>query len=923
MSTTDGNAREKKSPRAGQRLALRREMTFGELFTRFPQTKLLLMRGLQDVDPVRDADLTLGEYAARFAYGWGLETSMGTLNNALVLLENADAEIEGDPAMVDWTLFHGLDDAVSPELTRPPVGVSLDKQRLGVTCDGGLPNLRWVLSDGLNAVVLHQTGAPITMLTAFQRVAGMSCERLFDGEFLDLRVEGQRHSFDQVHLGQFGYENHSKADPQEKSSLLLWNDRMWLNLARPGKRVEWVIDDSTMVLETRGERTVLRHGWDEDAQALVYTTIDDRPNLIGVRPEVYEGFTDEEVFQFVGTEWPEQIQGAKPMHTEAWVAFGPGENARYAGSRPVAGGTAARHTFMAEGSGCLIIALGSTRQGALAELKAAREGQDLPRRRQEERYARIAARAPRLEVAGHETVSEIAALIPPFLESLKTGFVLMRSRPHTGAICGGWDQLMIAQPMVRVGDYEMTPRYLEHWLHQIRQDGQIFHVSDVDLGPAVLFKRWDFDDYLYLMLAGQWIAHTDDQEMLQRLAAKCTHMLRVMLDEADPQDGLIAGRGIYPDWPTLETGRVGLAFPALENGAWYDALRWWEGLAERLGETVLCARIRETAEKIRGCFADLFLDAETGMIMDAVYPVTHQVVRTSGTWSLSVFQGSFGHELFTEAQMEKMATWLADEHLDLKFPYVKNMVGLELPGVHEHLHWPLFDHLVAKAMRRGNCARGLGDLTEIIERQYRWMHVATEAINAYYDLSHELLATTLFWFGWGATGWYEALLSGVAGLWEEPGGLAYVCCDQDQEVHLSNLPYRGGVWEVEITGAGRYVDRFEVDGQVIPGVCKLPQASLIPGAHRLVIHRADQPPTPLVLDSTGLKLIESSWDEGALRLQLAGPGRALVRFYCASQPEVSEYGQPLDIEWDAATGTGRVMIDRGEESEELTISVAG
>lgn len=183
------------------------------------------------------------------------------------------------------------------------------------------------------------------------------------------------------------------------------------------------------------------------------------------------------------------------------------------------------------------------------------------------------------------------------MESLKTGFVLMRSRPHDGAVTGGWDQLMIASPMVRMGDEEMMPRYLEHWLHQYQLDGQIFHVSDFDLSPAMLFRRWDLDDFMYLIIAAQWIAHAGDEEMLDRLAAKCTHMLRA------------------------------------------------------------------------------------------------------------------------------------------------------------------------------------------------------------------------YWFGWSATGWYEALLSGAAGIWEEPGGLAYIPADQHESVALSNLPYRGGTWDIRITGQGAWVSRFVVDGQ--------------------------------------------------------------------------------------------------------------
>ena len=463
-------------------------------------------------------------------------------------------------------------------------------------------------------------------------------------------------------------------------------------------------------------------------------------------------------------------------------------------------------------------------------------------------------------------------MAPLFLESLKTGFALMRSRPHTGGICGGLDQTMLSVPMVRAGDDEMTPRYLEHWLGQVALDGQVFHVSDVDLSPAVIFKRWDSKEFTYLIDAAQWIAHRNDQAMLQRLSAKCTHMLRVMLDQSDPKTGLIACRDIFPDWPPLECGRIGIAYPAMGNGMWYEALRWWEGLTARLGENVLSARIRSTAEKIRGCFAELYLDRETGMIWDAVHAKNYQPVRTFGVWSLTPFHGSFGHELFSDEQLGRIARHVATAHLDLKFPYVKSMVGVEVPYALEKIHWPLFDHMVAKSLRRGQSSRGLDDFCRIIERQYRWTRTSTETINAYCDLPHDYLSQAVNWFGWGASAWYEAILSGFAGIEEEPGGLAYVCADQDQAIRLSNLPYRGGRWKIDISGAGRYVDRFEVDGHLIPGVAEVPEKYLTAGEHSLAIHRADQPAGPLLLDSVGLRLIDASSADGALYIQFAGPG---------------------------------------------------
>ena len=284
------------APPPTKRLALRRDMTFGDLFQRFPKARMLLMRGLQDIDPVRDANVTLGEYARRFKYGWAFDSSMCTLNNCLVLLENADRQVVGDPAMVDYDLFHGLKDLPSPETTRPKVNVSMDKNRQGLDCDGGLPYLRWVLSDGLNAVQLHQNGPPIEMLTCFQRVAGMCAERIFDGGFLDLLVDGRRHRFDQVHLHSFGYENHSKRNPRRKfpSVDVRRSDVVQSRLPRQDGSVAFgrLEDVPTGVAAEAATRRVLKHGWDTAARCLFFATIDDRPNRVGVRPKAFDGFTD-------------------------------------------------------------------------------------------------------------------------------------------------------------------------------------------------------------------------------------------------------------------------------------------------------------------------------------------------------------------------------------------------------------------------------------------------------------------------------------------------------------------------------------------------------------------------------------------------------------------------------------------------------
>ena len=920
-----------------RRLVLKPEMTIAEVLRRWPHTRLNVQSGRWTIDPEKDGHLTLREYAQSVDDGFRHDFTFCWLNNCAVLFDATEAEYAGDADLIYYERFRGHRLDQSPEQGRPTHPVYLAPDGLGLVCDGGLPHQRWVLSEGLNAVRLQQEGPMIEMLTAFQRTAGMSSERIFDGGFLDARVGDGRHAFDQVHLTHYGYENHLKADPSERSGLLMHRDRLWFELHAPGRPVAWVLDDTKLrPWQYHGTRQLTRHGWDPAEACVLFQVVDVRRDQRQERPKDYEGFSDEDVRDYIGTEWEEVASGRTEKTITCWVAVGGDQHTTYAvapapaDSLPPPGppglpvtdpSPAMLHTFAATGSARLYLGIGSTRQGALAELGAAREGSGLHARTQARRYAEVGRRRPVLRVAGHPVLGEVADLIPVFMESLKTGFALMRSRPHDGAVCGGWDQLMISSPMVRMGDREMVPRFLEHWLHQFQFDGQVFHVSDFDLSPALIFERWDLDDFMYLIVAAQWISHAGDEAMLERLAPRITHTLRVMLRCAHPELGLIPCRGIFPDWPPLDTGRKGITYPAMETGLWYEALRWWEGLCLRLGEEVLSARLRETAEKIRAAYPRLFWDAEVGALCDAVFPETLEPLRSYTSYALTAFQGCFGHELLAGREYA-LADHVLKHQVDLSFPGIRGAADDgAYPSAYERLHWPLLDHLVAKTMRRGSHREGLAAVLEVIERQYQWFHCAREMIDMWRDQTQERISEANNWFGWSSTGWYEALLCGAAGIWEEPGGLAYIPADQHEEVALTNLPYRAGTWDILITGSGPWVQRFAVDGQELAGVCKIPARFLTPGTHRLDIERCQTPPShPFVLDSVGLQLGESAWKEGELHLSLAGPGRALVRFYCPRQPYLRDAGKVVSCIWDHGTGIGWVEVARGTKTQEISIS---
>ena len=65
-----------------------------------------------------------------------------------MLFDAREDEYAGDPDLIYYERFRGHALHPTPESTRPEVPVRADEEGVALVCDGGLPHLRWVLSDG-------------------------------------------------------------------------------------------------------------------------------------------------------------------------------------------------------------------------------------------------------------------------------------------------------------------------------------------------------------------------------------------------------------------------------------------------------------------------------------------------------------------------------------------------------------------------------------------------------------------------------------------------------------------------------------------------------------------------------------------------------------------------------------------------------
>ena len=62
-------------------------------------------------------------------------------------------------------------------------------------------------------------------------------------------------------------------------------------------------------------------------------------------------------------------------------------------------------------------------------------------------------------------------------------------------------------------------------------------------------------------------------------------------------------------------------------------------------------------------------------------------------------------------------------------------------------------------------------------------------------------------------------------------------------------------------------------------------------------------------------------DQDRLHASFAGPGRAIVRFYCKDRPTVYDAGTIVVFDWDSVTGIGRTEITRDISEAEFVIKM--
>lgn len=553
----------------------------------------------------------------------------------------------------------------------------------------------------------------------------------------------------------------------------------------------------------------------------------------------------------------------------------------------------------------------STRTRAELTLAQLRAVPEAAWQEQSARYLARSASSPRLRVSGHPVASAVYRLAPQYTEAMKVmNSGALRSSAGGYYFVWGWDSLMGGHELNRWGDSIAAQRLLDFISTHLAEDGSVPHRFDNDLEPLQV-TGFDFISQLFISLLYHYYSETLDIATLNRCYPTARKIFERLMAQVDER-GFYPTLGMYPDAP-LKLGRSPQSLVAYENGFFYTICRMMEVLAQIQDDDLLSQAASGLASRLQRTFLTEFYDPQRGFLVDAVDGVSGKHNGTYPRYSLFPLHNAFGawllrpviknlsgfiqHELFKTDGIRMVPEW--DAH-----------IGTET--VTSGCWFLHFDFYCLKAFRRA------GDRSAI----ERWLRLA-DAYFQYRGVIPELQMmaadepsragwkgiTGQIWQLFALSGWSRGLLEGVVGLEMDHGGLTYIPCSLSNSIDLRNLPFRGGRWNVSITGSGEWVSRFAVDSQSVQGSLKIPGEFYTTGSHLFEVERSQVPPlAPLLLEAVGGTVLSPKIEKARLMVKIQADNQVNLVFYCPTSPRVWVDGQIQSAEWDANSGIGTLDI---------------
>jgi len=561
------------------------------------------------------------------------------------------------------------------------------------------------------------------------------------------------------------------------------------------------------------------------------------------------------------------------------------------------------------------------------------------------RYRCLAARAPVLETGPEKELGEVVRTAPLFVHSTRRERsreeIAFRASTRGYGVWNAWDGQWACSLLSACGDAETARRFLAFLNASRGPNGAVTMSLDYDWGPLhdqnlnhplidrPLGAGWNvMHDCWAVENLHEYFFRNGDRETLAAGWPATARALRTIRGNAGSR-GLVescfggadysvqCGRPQSPD--PCDNRTISSRLSGVEDHALlFHACQLGAELACAAGDRETLAACRELGALLEQNFMPVFFNPENGFFLDCVWPKDNPVHRNPLV-RLTALMAMVGYaELLSMGEWQRLADFvvrrLSHPEIGLCEMPLDQPVPERAASRRETWLQNSFRDIFKLARLSGN--RDLMEtMIATVARYFGEEKVVKETIanihSPFFKIS-KFPTHVSSWQCMSASAWWFGIMESVVGLRLTRGQLEYIPGDAGRDARVKNLPFGRCVWDVQVTGRGRWVRRLMVNGQEQKG-----NYQLLPSGEAqmqtALIEKTDRPPeTPVILSAGASRIAVREAGRSGLKARLTGPGVARLWFYSPSRPGLFVNGREADLRWTDCMNLGTACIDGSE-----------
>jgi len=542
----------------------------------------------------------------------------------------------------------------------------------------------------------------------------------------------------------------------------------------------------------------------------------------------------------------------------------------------------------------VVIAFDAGRQQAYERCQSVLQNRDALLQRQLVRYQSIAEKAPVLK-SPYPYLNNFFALAPLYHESLKIleypGAIRANSEHYW---VWGWDGLTSNEAIAYWGDRS----FIKDMLNFYRD------YADEEKGIANAYSR-DMQNIdactppaqgMYITLLHLYASHGGEVKEYYDFAKEI--FKKICETEVD-NHGLCRGSTLFPDY-TIHLDETGCDISGFNNTVCYCAVRSMEALACMMQDHETEHVAGAFAVRIEDHFEKILYDSDKKFIASSADAESFEKRQVYSANSVK-WENNFCGDLVENISDSCMEFF--EEHIVASTglrPIPKWCHAFDADANQLHCWWPVMGEFFSRLINR--C-----DRTELVERWIGWVSYWTEkllcpeGISTYFETEAppfdrwNCLSGT--WQAYSLRGWYQAAVHSVVGVDFDGGGMT-VYPYSGAELSLEGVHYGDRVFDIQVVGSGRFIDRVMINGHEVVGTHKLPE-DIYQSTNKVVIYRESGANVPFyLLGAVGVKLSGYAFDGTAMSVRLHAFGQAKLKIRIQRPVEIYIDEQKTDYVQD-------------------------